>query len=155
MSGRYAEKTSVGVDKSKAEIERTLDRYGATAFMYGRDGARVTIGFRVEGRMVRMELPMPDSEDRAFHVTDKGRKRTREAAHKEWEQACRQRWRALALVIKAKLEAVESGISTIEREFLADIMLPDGTTVGRWSERQIASAYETGKMPPMLPGGDQ
>ena len=30
----YAEATSVPVDRSKSEIERTLDRYGATHFAY-------------------------------------------------------------------------------------------------------------------------
>lgn len=33
----YASDTSVPVDRSKAEIERILERYGASAFMYGWD----------------------------------------------------------------------------------------------------------------------
>ena len=66
-------------------------------------------------------------------------------------QACRQRWRALLLVIKAKLEAVTAGISTIETEFLANIVLPDNTTAGEWMIPQIDQAYRTGQMPPMLP----
>ena len=32
---RYAEQTSVAAERSRAEIEGTLTRYGATAFMYG------------------------------------------------------------------------------------------------------------------------
>lgn len=55
--------------------------------------------------------------------------RTAAAATKEYEQAGRQRWRALALVIKAKLEAVGTGIVTFEEEFLAHIVLPSGRTV--------------------------
>jgi len=43
---------------------------------------------------------------------------------RNWEQACRQRWRALCLAIKAKLEAVESGISHFEDEFLSQIIDP-------------------------------
>jgi hypothetical protein len=31
----FAEKTTVSSDKSRAEIERTLSRYGASSFMYG------------------------------------------------------------------------------------------------------------------------
>ena len=50
----------------------------------------------------------------------------------------------------AKLEAVESGITTIEDEFLAHTLLPDGTTAGDWMRPQIAAAYDTGAMPPML-----
>jgi response regulator RpfG family c-di-GMP phosphodiesterase len=42
----------------------------------------------------------------------------------------RRRWRCLAMVIKAKLEVVASGISSFEEEFLAHVMLYDGRTVG-------------------------
>lgn len=31
----YASQTTVSPDRSRAEIERTLSRYGATGFMYG------------------------------------------------------------------------------------------------------------------------
>jgi len=41
---------------------------------------------------------------------------------RNWEQGCRQRWRALCLAIKAKLETVESGISHFEDEFLSQIV---------------------------------
>jgi hypothetical protein len=67
------------------------------------------------------------------------------------EQAVRQRWRALALVIKAKLEAFESGIETFEQAFLANILLPDGQTVGQWMVPQVEQAYLTGTMPGLLP----
>ena len=40
---RYAADTQVSVDASRAEIERTLTRYGATAFMYGWDADRAII----------------------------------------------------------------------------------------------------------------
>src|SRR5262245_44396717 len=73
-----------------------------------------------------------------------------DAAFKEWEQACRQRWRALALAIKAKLEAVESGIATFEEEFLAYVVMPDGQTVGQHVLPNVERAYSTGQMPPLL-----
>jgi hypothetical protein len=66
-------------------------------------------------------------------------------------QATRQRWRALALVIKAKLEVVESGISIFEDEFMANIVLPGGDTVGDFRRLQIAEAYRIGKAPDVLP----
>ncbi len=34
------------------------------------------------------------------------------------------------MIIRAKLETVEAGISTIEEQFLADIVAPHGSTVG-------------------------
>jgi hypothetical protein len=77
--------------------------------------------------------------------------RSPDAQRKAYEQAERQRWRALALVIKAKLEAVESGITEFEREFMAHIVLPGGGTVGDWMLPQIEQAYSSGQMPAMLP----
>ena len=58
------------------------------------------------------------------------------------------------MVIKAKLESVESGIETFEQAFLANVVLPGGTTVGDYMTPQIAESYRTGQMPPMLPGVD-
>jgi len=55
------------------------------------------------------------------------------------------------LVIKAKLEAVESGISVFEDEFMANIVMPDGRTVSEHVRPRIATAYESGEMPPLLP----
>jgi len=67
-----------------------------------------------------------------------------------WEQACRQRWRALNLAILAKLEAVEAGITTFEEEFLAHLVLPNGKTVGQWAVPAVGKALSDGKMPPLL-----
>lgn len=150
---RYAETTSVSSEKSRSEIERTLERYGADGFMYGWEGRNVTIMFRMKSRMIRFFIEMPDKSNDEFMLTpSRGNIRSTDAALKAWEQACRQRWRALALVIKAKLEAVEAGISEFEEEFLAHIVLPDGQTVGQYMLPQVATVYETGRMPKLLPG---
>lgn len=150
----YAKNTSVSVAKSKAEIETTLQRYGAGGFMSGWDDNIAYLGFRIEGRMVKMTILLPDRDDDEFILTETGRERSEAAAYKAWEQAQRQRWRALALIVKAKLEAVECGISTIEREFLADIVLPDGSTFGAWAAPQLEAAYDGGDMPPLLGTGE-
>ncbi len=152
---RYAENTTVPTDRSRAEIERTLSRYGATAFAYGWDSTCATVLFELAGRRFRFRLPMPDRHDRAFtHTPGRGLRRTDDEATRAWEQAQRQRWRALALVILAKLEAVQAGITTVEQEFLAHVVLPDNTTVGDWAAPQIALAYERHQMPALLPGGN-
>jgi hypothetical protein len=154
MIMRYAENTSVSVEKSKAEIESLLQRYGADQFMSGWDHSSAYIGFKMSGRMIKFVLPLPARNDPEFQTTPAGRRRRDEgAAFKAWEQACRQRWRALALVIKAKLEAVEAGITTFEDEFLAHVVLPDGSTAGEFLRPQIAHAYETKRMPKLLPWG--
>ncbi len=149
--GTYAADTSVSVESSRAEIERTLRRYGADSFVSGWDRTQAMIGFAIDGRQVRFVLPMPDPTD--FALTPTGRTRSPAQIEKAWEQAGRQRWRALALVVKAKLEAVEAGISTIEQEFLAQIMLPNSQTVHEWLGPQIERAYAAKQMPPMLPIG--
>lgn len=150
---RYAERTSVSSDKSRAEIEQTLRRYGADAFGYGWDGSRAVISFRADNRTIRFLLPLPDPNSREFTHTPVSKERrsdaNREAAY---EQAVRQRWRALALCIKAKLEAVQAGIVDFESEFLAHIVLPQGHTVGEWLRPQLDNAYESGTMPSLLPG---
>ena len=150
MSGKFAASTSVSVAASKAEIERIVERYGAGQFMSAWSQDKAIIAFVMEERQVRFTLEMPDKTERRFTHHSRSA-RTPEAALKEWEQACRQRWRALALVIKAKLEAVESGIAIFEDEFLANIVMPNGRTVGEEARPMIAEAYRTREMPSLLP----
>lgn len=147
----YAEKTSVSTDKSRAEIERTLQKYGADQFMYGWDQDKAIVGFRMAGRQIRFLLPMPDKTQRRFTHTPTGKARKESAIYIEWEQACRQKWRALSLVIKAKLEAVEAEIAIFEDEFMANIVLPNGGTVSQFMLPQIKKAYDSGQMPKLLP----
>jgi hypothetical protein len=151
---RYAANTEVSSSRSRDEIERTLERYGADQFLYGWRDTNAVVGFRMKDRHVRFVLPLPSKDDKAFTEYESRGKlwlRTEEAARKLYEQAVRQRWRALALVIKAKLEAVETGISEFEDEFMANIVLPNGRTVSEEVRPRIATAYESGEMPPMLP----
>lgn len=151
---RYAENTTVSSDKSRAEIERTLQRYGADQFMYGWQDGKAVVAFRMNDRHVRFTLTMPDRNDEEFTLTpSKKYYRDEDAAQKAWEQAGRQRWRALALAVKAKLEAVEAQIATFEQEFLAHIVLPDNRTVAEWVSPQIQTAYDSGKMPKLLGAG--
>lgn len=148
----YAEKTSVSVVKTKADIEELIQKAGAEQFVSGYKEDMAVIGFSLADRQIRFILPLPDKQDKTFWYTPERRtKRTEKQAYEAWEQACRSKWRALYLIIKAKLEAVSSGISTVEREFFYDIVLPDGKTVGEFMSPQIQTAYETGEMPPLLP----
>ena len=147
----YAAQTEVTPDRSRAEVEHTLQRYGATGFLYGWKNDQAVLGFEINGRQLRFTMALPDRQAREFQTTPTGKQRTSNAAQEAWEQATRQRWRALALVIKAKLEAVESGIATFEEEFLAHIVLPSGQTVGQWMIPQVEQAYLTGRMPTLLP----
>lgn len=148
---RYAEATSVSSEQSRAEIERILVRHGADSFGYGWEAGRAMIAFRAHGKHVRFLVPMPDRGAEEFRLTP-SRKWARSAAEqgKAYEQAVRQRWRALKLVVQAKLEAVEAGITSFEDEFLAHLVLPDNRTVGEWLLPQVERAYELGVMPSLL-----
>jgi hypothetical protein len=184
---RYAEGTSVPMERSRAEAEKTLIRYGARGFLYAwetraepyphpRDCRRcqgtrvdpdqptqrapgaeprrcnsfpwnapktlersvVVLGFtmRLDGveRQVRLDVPMP-------HELECGSRAKADAA-------TRQRWRALVLVLKAKLEAVASGISTLESEFLSGIVLPNGMTIGQAMLPRLSEAVSSGRLLP-------
>lgn len=152
---KFAANTDVSVEKSRAEIEGLIVRYGATHTAFMNAPERAVICFEAKGRRIMFELPLPARDREEFttyrHSSGKRMPRTETAAVAAWEQACRQRWRALALVIKAKLEAVDSGITTFEDEFLAHIVMPDGQTVASHIKPGIALAYETGSMTPLLP----
>ena len=156
MTARYAESTTVPSDRSRAEIEKTLARYGATTFQYGWQQDRAAIGFVMSGRQIRFILPLPDRDNPDFTRTPTGKSRTATAAEAAYEQAVRQRWRALALMVKAKLEAVASGIVTFEEEFLPHTVLPSGRTVAQEIMPAVESAYATGAVTPLqIEGGHQ
>lgn len=146
---KYATNTNVSSELSRLEIEKILLKYGAENFAYATANGQALIVFRMNGKQVKFILPLPQREE--FKLTETGRTRTENSQYEAWEKACRQRWRALKLVIQAKLEAVECGISVFEDEFLSNIMLPDGQTVGDFMRPQINQVYISGKMPPMLP----
>jgi hypothetical protein len=124
----YAQDTSVPIDRTRAEIEKLVRKHGANGFVSGWDNDRATVQFRKDNRHIRFILMIPKNE-----------------------QLQRARWRALLLVIKAKLEAVAAGIATFESEFLANVVLPDGRTVYEATKDKVAVAYDGGHVPPMLP----
>ena len=152
---RYAEQTTVSVERSRAEIEAILCRYGADQFGYARDDSRgiASIQFAAKNRQIRFILTLSKRDAKEFTTTPaRNHKRSAQAIEAAWEQACRQRWRALALCIKAKLEAVDCGISEFEDEFLANIILPGGSTVSQLMRPQIEQAYLTKKPPNGIAG---
>jgi hypothetical protein len=148
---RYAAGTEVPTDRSRGEIEKTLRRYGANQFAYAWDEGHAIIGFTAHNRQVRFVIPLPDAEDDEFTLTDTGRQRSATAAADAYERAVRQRWRVLALVVKAKLEAVAAGLVSFEDEFLAFTVLPGGVTVADTVRDKVAQAYATGQVPALMP----
>lgn len=131
---RFAEHTKVPISQTRNEIERTLQRYGADQFLYGSETGRAVVGFRMSKRQVKIMLVLPKGD------SDKDQKEIRRL------------WRSLGMIIKAKLEAVASGVSVFDDEFMPYIVLPSGETVGQFMRPQIDQAYLTGTMPKLLPG---
>lgn len=152
----YAEGTSVSPEKSRMEIEQTLSRYGATSFAYMSDQKRACVGFQVKGRTIRIIIAKPDGTT----LQRTGKQRwgyPSEKQRADWvESETRRRWRSLLLVIKAKLEAVESKIATFDDEFMAYVVMPNGQTMGEWMHPQIEEAIKNGQMPQLALGsGDR
>lgn len=133
---RFAQDTDVPVHKSKGELETLLERAGAGQILMGGDKPRsiVFLAFTLDGRQIKMKASTLRPSRRC-------------AA----EQLERETWRVMLLLVKAKLEAIAMGHTTVEQEFLANIVLPDGSTVIDDVAPKLALAYETGVMPPLLP----
>jgi hypothetical protein len=146
MYTRYAQQTAVPIERSRAEIERLLMRAQAQGFAYMTEGTRAMIGFRYHDLGFKIHLPLPDKDK--FSRTPKGRRwRDADGPQIAWEQACRSSWRALCLIVKAKLEAVALGITTVEKEFASDLVLGDGRTL----HEHLSHSVMLGKVPKALP----
>lgn len=131
----FAAKTSVSVEKTRVEIDTLLGKYGATSrgTMIAEKTAHVA--FVIEGRRYRIDVPLPD--------------RRKFSSEKDYEQAQRTRWRCVLLLIKSKLEIVKLGMSTAEREFLADLILPNGRTAGQELGDYMAKLLAEGYTAPL------
>ncbi len=150
----YAQGTEVPVERSRAEIERLISRYGATSFASGFTSTEAIIMFEAHGRRVKFVLPLPAIADFAKEKARPWRTRPKEEQLRKHAAEQRRLWRALALVIKAKLEAVESKVTTFESEFLAHIVDPGtGRTIGELAVPALAAAYDGRPMPPLLGTG--
>jgi len=125
---RYAEKTSVSVESSKETIRKTLERYGASNLMQGESPTEYIIAFELSNKRIKLNIQF-DPED---------------------AQERRRKFRVLLLMLKARLECIDSGDSTVEQEFMPNIMLPDGTTVGEQVYNKIEQAYSQNEMPKLM-----
>lgn len=138
----YAENTTVSVEKSRAEIDTLLGKHGAShrGIQVNEDLCMAQIAFVIQGRKYRLDVPLPKEDKRH--------------PRKRYEQSCRSRWRAILLMLKAKLELVEIGVSSVEREFLADMVLADGQTMHLAVAEAIKRGLDSGTAPILaLPGG--
>jgi hypothetical protein len=137
----YAATTDVPVERSKAQIEALLTKYGAQGYHTGWQAATAddpgwdAVEFMWKGKVIRFRVPRPspkkpDGKSQPWAMDRYGFMLKDAQLQKVVEQQNRSRWRVLFLVIKAKLEAVEAGVSIFEDEFLSFIVTGSGRTVG-------------------------
>lgn len=126
----YAKGTKTPVENTRMEIERLVRKYGAKGFASGWQGATARIEFFHSNRHIRLVVAIPSSQ-----------------------QAEREKWRTLLLLVKAKLVAVDAKVATFEEVFFGDIVVP-GTnkTVWETAREPLRLAYETNKDVPLLGG---
>lgn len=151
--GKFAEGTHSTVDASMGELRALLRRYKAGAIAMYDDEKTIRLAFKMQERQVRFDVPLPDRSQQFKVAVNQFKSEMKPLTDSQYEQECRRRWRALVLVVKAKLESVESGIETFDEAFTSQLLLPSGQTVGQWLTPQIQKVYASNAMPPMLPGG--
>jgi len=145
---RFAETTNVSADQSLVEIKTTLKRYGAVGFAYDEEDRQARVAFEIAGRRILLRLPLPAESDDA--LTDTGRVRSDGSRQDAHGQEVRHRWRVLLLLVKARLEAIDLGLLDVDQAFLADLLLPDGHTLGDTLQPQLQTAL-AGTAAPRLP----
>lgn len=150
----YAENTQVPIGRSRDEIEHLVEKYGAQQVAFYSSNDQAAVMFVKDGRQVRFVLNLPAKDDPDVLLTPGNRPRTPADQLKRQQQLTRARWRALALVVKAKFEAVATGIVTYEQEFGMHMVMPDGRTVGEHVIPNIEHAV-TSRNPQLLIGGGQ
>jgi len=140
----YAEGTEVSVERSIQEAQSLLRRHAILDVGVTTTRAGGRIQFRTAERAVQFTVLAPGMDDDAVLFYPSGKTRPPKDRPKRVEQVERERWRALVLTLKAKLESVEAGVETVEQAFLAQILLPDGTTVADQVTPALERAYATG-----------
>ncbi len=133
----YAQDTKVSPTSSVEQIRRLLTNAGSRGFAFEEVEEYAQIAFQLHDRTIRFKVQYPSPDDRQFtHTEVQGWEREPRKARELWERAIRQKWRALHLMVKAKLEAIASGIVTAEKEWMPYTVLRTGQTVSEWVEEQ-------------------
>lgn len=157
----YAKGTTVEVARSRAEIDSLLVRNGATSvgILNDTEKSLAAVAFVIKGARFRLEIPLPTNADVARLPKPQGWTWKAPAFRETWcanmlAQLHRERWRAVLLLIKSKLEIVRIGLSSVEREFMADLVLPGGQRAEVFMAEAIRRGLEAGDAAPMLGPGN-
>lgn len=128
----YAEDTRVPVAKSQGDLVALLSKFDADQIghVLDRTTGEAIVFFTRKSRQYRLGIPMP-------------KKVNLNAA--QFDQRCRARWRALLLLIKAKMVGIDCGATTFEEEFLAHTVTAQGERLVDVIRAPLEEHYETGQ----------
>lgn len=130
MTRKYAEGTKVSVESSRGEITGILAKHGVQrmGWVGGPEGDELM--FELGGGQYRLAIRKPtlDEVKRAY-VDAGGRWNLVYDPQAKVDGEWRRRWRANVLLLKAKLEFIDAGDTTLERELLPYRVLKDGRTL--------------------------
>ncbi len=155
MKPTYAAETRVSPEKTLEEMKGLLRRFGADNFCtFDNDRAGFSgLEFDVNNRRCRFIVQIPKREE--FAKTETGRPRDKNQQFTVWEKAIRSRWRSLALIVKAKLVAIEEGVFTFEQEFALHFVMANGQTVYEQLAPHLEKACDASSLPTLMPGFSQ
>jgi len=135
---KYAKNTTVPVARSKQKLDELFESYGIEESFSGRSPRGDGIGFKYQGKVYKMNVPTPSKDGKT---------------EKQYDQEMRQRWRILYMSTKMKFEEIDAGVKTFEDQFLAQMCLPDGSTVADFMNLpKNKSLLEKSEMPKLLIG---
>jgi hypothetical protein len=159
----FAANTKVPVERSRAEIDSLLVKNGASSIGILNDveNNRAAFAFTLRGAHYRVELPLPTREQMMPQTVGKEpqgwggwtQERKNRYLDEKLDQARRQRWRCVLLMLKSKLEIVRMGFSSVEREFMADLVLPNGQTAYETFAEITRRGLSIGDLPKLLGTG--
>lgn len=149
MARGYAEGTKVPLEQTQAEISNMLARLSCSQTMTMQNDKEFTVAFVLGGVAYKMSVPKPDETSKDYtHVKVNARASkaaTPDQVQAKVRQEMARRMRALAALIKARLVAIDEGVTTMERAFIGDIVTgPNGQTVADMILPQIAKTLEAG-----------
>lgn len=124
----YAKGTTVSVSSSQMEIAKTLERYQVHTYSFGARPGLAMVEFELSLLPIRVAVPLPGKPARQKGPSPETGRTV--DLWTRWEQDVRECWRALLLLIKANLEAIERGIVKPEEAFMAYLITNDGRTLG-------------------------
>jgi len=164
----FAKGTKVETERTVKEVEKLIRQYGGEKFSQGWDGQREWVAFQMEGKIIRFVVHVPAPSEDKYRLKQNGSrpatKRSMEEALGLVEQEVMRRWRALALLLKAKLVGIAEGDRTVMQEFGMDMVIPirdpetgqyTEATMHEYIAEQIEDAYRGGPPPSLTPGESQ